>query len=332
MRNIKAASITLLLSFAVIFSCFSGCGEEIYDLTKLANEGIPIASVLIYDGTTHYAVITDGGEYLKVITLTGYTQGATTDMTVDTRGNFHIYNDSTIYTYKRDGSYSVSSAFTNIYGIATGNNTVYAMVDIGGTYYIYSYNSNTSQWSDTGTNLASITQSFIFNCLARDNASGNAYITNFVTDTSTYYSIPSLEMLGSVSCDNGAFYSVYNHEGFVFSPTYGIYSTERGFLASLVVGLHFTVMNSDNIFIGDGSNTIFRYNTVKGLTSKTVSLPHSASAYFVPLDGSRIIVGEYGATTCDIVLYNYDTDMIERTIYSYPNTGATGALFLRVYR
>ena len=138
--------------------------------------------------------------------------------------------------------------------------------------------------------------------------------------------------MGTVSGDNTSFYSVYNNEGFVLSLTNTLYSTQRGTLASVGTVSVFTVMDSDNIFYGDGTNTIFRYNTIKGLTSKTVSLPHASSANIVAMDDSRIIVGEYGPTTCDIVLYNYDTDMIERTIYSYSTTAATGAEFLRVYR
>jgi len=336
MRNIKAAFITILFVLAVIFSCFSGCGEEIYDLAKLANEGIPIASVLVDDGTTYYyAVITDGDEYLKVIPLTGYSPIGTFDMTVDNKGNFHIYNNSNIYTYKRDGSYSVSSAFNYVYGIAAGNDTVYALVEIGASiYYIYRYDSDTGQWMDTGIDPSSFFGAMLLqNSLVRDNATGSVYCGVYDgTSTSTFYSIPGMEVLGTVSGDSGSFYSVYNNEGFVLSSTNTLYSTQRGTLASVGTVSVFTVMDSDNIFYGDGTSVIYRYNTIKGLTSKTVSLPHASGANIVALDDFRIIVGEVGSATCDILLYNYDTNMIERTIYSYPNGGIYGARFLRVYR
>jgi hypothetical protein len=334
MRNIKAAFITILFAFAVMFSCFSGCGEEIYDLAKLANEGIPFVSVLIYDSTSYSAVITDGDEYLKVIPLTGYTESGYYDLTVDTRGNFHVCNDTTIYTYKRDGSYSISSSFTFVYGLAAGNGTVYALVDVGGTYYIYSYNSDTGQWTDTGIDLSAFTGTLLTRCLIRDNATGNIYFAayNDGTFTTTFYRIPGMEVMGTVSSDANDFYAVYNNEGFTINTTYGLLSTLRGTIDAGAVNFPFSVMDSDNIFYGNETSTIHRYNTVKGITSKNVPLPHSTNARIVPLDGSRIIVGEFTSSTCDIFLYNYDTEEIERTIYSFPNLGAYGVMLLRVYR
>ncbi|HQO03809.1 MAG TPA: hypothetical protein PLI62_16220 [Spirochaetota bacterium] len=337
MRNIKAAFITILFAFAVMFSCFSGCGEEIYDLAKMANEGIPIASVLIYDSTSYSAVITDGDEYLKVIPLTGYSESGYYDMTVDTRGNFHVCNNTTIYTYKRDGSYSVSSAFNYVYGIAAGNDSVYALVaNPAQTYFIYRYNSDTGQWTDTGIDISAFNGNVLVNrCLIRDNATGNVYFARWdLSVTSTFYRVPNMEVMGTLPSDGSGSdcYAVYNNEGFSMNATPALYSTLRGTLATGILEFPFSVMDSDNIFFGEEGSTIYRYNTIKGLTSKNVYLPHSTGARIVPLDGSRIIVGEFNSTTCDILLYNYDTDAIERTIYSYPNLGAYGALYLRVYR
>lgn len=333
MRNIKAASITLLLSFAVIFSCFSGCGEEIYDLAKLANEGIPIASILIFDGTSHFAVITDGNDYFKVISLTGFTTPGTSGMTVDNRGCFHVYNVTNIYTYKRDGTYSISDTFTNVYGIAAGNDKVYAMVFISPNYYIYQYDTDTGQWTNSGIDLSATSGNFLLNCLVRDNATGNVYLADNNDPIATFYRLPGLEILGSASGENTSFYSVYENEGFVFSGTYGICSTQRGTLATPAFSLLFTVMDSNNIFYGDLTGTIFRYNSVMGLTSKSVSFPHAPTQIIIiALDDSRIIMSEYGATTCDIILYNYDTEEIIKTIYSFTTPGSGGAVWDSVYR
>jgi hypothetical protein len=92
-------------------------------------------------------------------------------------------------------------------------------------------------------------------------------------------------------------------------------------------------MDSNNIFYGDLTGKIFRYNSVNGLTYKSVSFPHSPLAIRITaLDDSRIIMSEYGATTCDIILYDYDTEEIIKTIYSYTTPGTGGAIWDSVYR
>lgn len=336
MRNIKTAFITILLAFTVMFTCFSGCGEGIYDLAKLANEGIPIASVLIFDDTNFYAVITDGNDYLKVVTLTGYSTAGVQGMTVDSRGCFHIYNGSNIYTYKMDGSYSISTTFNNILGIAAGNGTVYAVVTNAGINYLYSYNSDTGQWVDTGTDLASIigTYTLLNNCLTRDNATGQVYCATYdSTSAQTFmYSIPGLDVRGSISNDGEISFAVYNGEGYVFSITHGLASSERGILATGSGLSLLFVMDNNNVFYTLGTVLLYRYNRNEGLTSKTIALPHSTISLPIPLDGNRIIIAETASTSCDILLCDYTNGEVIKTIYSYTSPSSTGALWGSVYR
>ncbi|HQO03807.1 MAG TPA: hypothetical protein PLI62_16210 [Spirochaetota bacterium] len=337
MRNIKTAFITILLAFTVMFTCFSGCGEGIYDLAKLANEGIPIASVLIFDDANFYAVITDGDEYLKVVTLTGYSTAGIQGMTVDSRGCFHIYNGSNIYTYKMDGSYSISTTFNNILGIAAGNGTVYAVVTNAGINYLYSYNSDTGQWADTGADLASIFGAYtpLSNCLTRDNATGQVYCAAY--DSTSYqsvmYRVPGFDVTGSISNDNETSFAVCNGEGFVLSGTYGLASSQRGIMATTGTGLSLLfVMDNNNVFYTLGTALLYRYNSGEGVTSKTIALPHSTTSLPIPLDGNRIIVAESASTTCDILLCDYNTGEVIKTIYSYNSPSSSGALWGSVYR
>lgn len=320
-----------------MFTCFSGCGEGIYDLAGLANEGIPIASVLIFDDTNYYAVITDGNDYHKVILLTGFSTASTVKMTIDPKGNFHIANDSTIFTYKNDGSYSTSTAFNAVLGIAAGNGTVYAVVTNAGINYLYTYDSGTGQWTDTGTDLTSIfgTYTLLNNCLTRDNATGQVYCAAY--DSSSYqsvmYRVPGFDVTGSISNDNETSFAVYNGEGYILSMAYGLASSQRGILATTGTGLSILfVMDNNNVFYTLGAALLYRYNRDEGLTSKTVTLPHSTTSLPIPLDGNRIIIAESASTTCDILLCDYNTGEVIKTIYSYTTPSSNGALWGSVYR
>jgi hypothetical protein len=253
-------------------------------------------------------------------------------MTVDYRGCFHVHNETNIYTYKSDGSYSISNTFTKVYGIAAGNDTVYALVNTMALFYLYQYNKDTGQWTDSGINISSITGTFRTYCLFRDNATEDVFLAELIDPITTFYRIPGLGILGIASGDNTSFYSAYSNEGFTFSNGYGLCSTQRGTLALPPTSFIFTAMDSDNIFWGDGASTIYRYNSNNGLTSKTVSLPHAAIARIIPLDGSRVIVSEDNAVTCDIFLYDYNTGEVIKTLYSYTTNGSGGARWASVYR
>lgn len=317
------AKIIIYIHFCILALtvCITGCGEDIYDLAKRANDGITIGAALAYDGGVPCVILTDGEDYYRqidasiIVSISG-----TENLCIDSRGRIHIGKGTTIYTYSFEDKQWYTSTFDSVTSIASGNGEVYALVTVIGTNYIYRFSrEDGNQWVDSGIVLLPTVSSP--HSIARDPVTGNLFISNWVLSTATVYKLTELSPFGSAPVTNTQDnFAVYNNEAF-FTDVEELYSSFWGQMTTTtgIGSKSFAVADQENIFLSAININIelYRFNNVN-LWELIYTSPATAGIMHITSMGNgTLLVGISGATPSEyngLYIFDCNTREIVRQI------------------